>query len=64
MNTFGVTIPGLRIAGGFIVAYIGFRMLFPIAENSRNVEGGKAVDNTSSIAFVPLAMPSTAGKVL
>ncbi|EIU7556576.1 MarC family NAAT transporter [Providencia rettgeri] len=61
MNTFGVTIPGLRIAGGFIVAYIGFRMLFPIAENSSNVEGGKAVDNTSSIAFVPLAMPSTAG---
>ena len=29
MNTFGISIPGLRIAGGLIVAFIGFRMLFP-----------------------------------
>ncbi len=58
MNTFGVTIPGLRIAGGFIVAYIGFRMLFPIAENNRD---NNTENDASSIAFVPLAMPSTAG---
>lgn len=29
MDTFGISIPGLRIAGGLIVAFIGFRMLFP-----------------------------------
>lgn len=29
MNTFGISIPGLRIAGGLIVSFIGFRMLFP-----------------------------------
>ncbi|MBP8909376.1 MAG: stress protection protein MarC, partial [Pseudoxanthomonas sp.] len=29
MNLFGVSITGLRIAGGLIVAFIGFRMLFP-----------------------------------
>lgn len=28
MDTFGISIPGLRIAGGLIVAFIGFRMLF------------------------------------
>lgn len=61
MNTFGVSIPGLRIAGGFIVAYIGFRMLFPIVEANKNSDEEKILDNTSSIAFVPLAMPSTAG---
>lgn len=61
MNTFGVTIPGLRIAGGFIVAYIGFRMLFPIVEAKKNNNDEKILDNTSNIAFVPLAMPSTAG---
>ncbi|HGN1705321.1 TPA: MarC family NAAT transporter [Providencia rettgeri] len=61
MNTFGVTIPGLRIAGGFIVAYIGFRMLFPIVEANKNNNDEKTLDNTSNIAFVPLAMPSTAG---
>ncbi|MGG4607456.1 MarC family NAAT transporter [Providencia sp. Me31A] len=61
MNTFGVTIPGLRIAGGFIVAYIGFRMLFPIVEAHKNKNDEQILDNTSNIAFVPLAMPSTAG---
>lgn len=29
MQVFGISIPGLRIAGGLIVAYIGFTMLFP-----------------------------------
>ena len=61
MNTFGVSIPGLRIAGGFIVAYIGFRMLFPIVANNVNDDDDKISTNSSSVAFVPLAMPSTAG---
>ncbi|RBQ28053.1 MarC family NAAT transporter [Aliarcobacter vitoriensis] len=54
MKTFGISIPGLRIAGGLIVAYIGFRMLFPSKKDESSKENG-------SIAFVPLAMPSTAG---
>ncbi|AXK49737.1 stress protection protein MarC [Aliarcobacter trophiarum LMG 25534] len=56
MKTFGISIPGLRIAGGLIVAYIGFRMLFP-AKKDENTQDKKE----ESIAFVPLAMPSTAG---
>lgn len=56
MKTFGISIPGLRIAGGSIVAYIGFRMLFP-AKKDENTQDKKE----ESIAFVPLAMPSTAG---
>lgn len=55
MKTFGISIPGLRIAGGLIVAYIGFRMLFPSNSDSNSEE------KSGSIAFVPLAMPSTAG---
>src|SRR5574344_2017545 len=55
MRTFGISIPGLRIAGGLIVAYIGFRMLFPSNSDSNSEE------KSGSIAFVPLAMPSTAG---
>jgi len=41
MNTFGISIPGLRIAGGLIVAFIGFRMLFPAhkAHESRQSTG-------------------------
>ena len=35
MNFFGISIPGLRIAGGMIVSYLGFRMLFPNRLRSR-----------------------------
>lgn len=56
MKTFGISIPGLRIAGGLIVAYIGFRMLFPAKKDENN-----SSKDVGSIAFVPLAMPSTAG---
>lgn len=65
MNTFGISIPGLRIAGGLIVAFIGFRMLFPqpakpaVGEDA--AEGKENKKSTPNIAFVPLAMPSTAG---
>ncbi|MDW2743181.1 MarC family NAAT transporter [Atlantibacter subterraneus] len=66
MDTFGISIPGLRIAGGLIVAFIGFRMLFPPAKGheapevqSKTEEIVKEPD--TNIAFVPLAMPSTAG---
>jgi multiple antibiotic resistance protein len=57
MNTFGISIPGLRIAGGLIVAFIGFRMLFPAPASA----SGEEPTTTANIAFVPLAMPSTAG---
>lgn len=61
MNTFGISIPGLRIAGGMIVAYIGFRMLFPPHNAGEVLEAKEKQGETSNIAFVPLAMPSTAG---
>lgn len=66
MNTFGISIPGLRIAGGLIVAFIGFRMLFPqpkandLPQASSQSEK-RADEPGANIAFVPLAMPSTAG---
>ena len=66
MNTFGISIPGLRIAGGLIVAFIGFRMLFPPAKSHESPEtkaktAELADEPETNIAFVPLAMPSTAG---
>ncbi|MDN0073754.1 MarC family NAAT transporter [Crenobacter sp. SG2303] len=66
MGTFGISIPGLRIAGGLIVSYIGFRMLFPdhkieeipeVEDKSEELRSQPVVN----IAFVPIAMPSTAG---
>lgn len=66
MKTFGISIPGLRIAGGLIVAFIGFRMLFPqqTAGEALEVETKSKElrkKTSANIAFVPLAMPSTAG---
>lgn len=67
LNTFGISIPGLRMAGGLIVAFIGFRMLFPAKPAGHSVEAKQKLDEQEAtkepvnIAFVPLAMPSTAG---
>ena len=66
MNTFGISIHGLRIAGGLIVAFIGFRMLFPQQKAHESPEASSKSEEledepTANIAFVPLAMPSTAG---
>lgn len=66
MNTFGISLPGLRIAGGLIVAFIGFRMLFPHRTADQAPEVTAKSDElqkreSANIAFVPLAMPSTAG---
>jgi len=65
MNSFGISIPGLRIAGGLIVSFIGFKMLFPADEVANELKSTIVKDikenNKQSIAFIPLAMPSTAG---
>ncbi|MVV49417.1 MarC family NAAT transporter [Pseudomonas sp. PB120] len=58
MDVFNISIPGLRMAGGGILIIMGLKMLFPqpvqpSASNSKEEE--------ASFAFIPLAMPSTAG---
>lgn len=59
MSAFGISIAGLRIAGGMIVAFIGFMMLFPPA--SKGTDNLQSTQSSASISFVPLAMPATAG---
>jgi multiple antibiotic resistance protein len=65
MNAFGVSIPGLRLAGGMIVGYIGFNMLFPAevseAQAQLNMANGESSVKVRDIAFVPLAIPVTSG---
>ncbi|MFQ2170126.1 MarC family NAAT transporter [Aeromonas veronii] len=55
LDLFGISIPGLRLAGGLIIGFIGFRMLFPAPSQQ------SGVDINQSIAFVPLTMPSMCG---
>ena len=65
MNFFGISIPGLRIAGGMIVSLIGFRMLFPQPATPKIAQKQEpeiiGAEPEANFAFVPLAMPITAG---
>jgi multiple antibiotic resistance protein len=54
---FQISVPALRIAGGLVVAFLGFRMLFP-AESS---EADAANDRQPDHALIPLAFPSLCG---
>lgn len=60
MELFGLSLPGLRIAGGILVGVAGFGMLYP-----KRPEPVLSEPNSSAykrdISFIPLAMPSLAG---
>jgi multiple antibiotic resistance protein len=60
MSFFGISIPGMRIAGGMIVAFLGFGMLFPGAEDAARKEPTPG-EIKHDIAFTPLAMPGLSG---
>ena len=57
LNFFGISLPALRISGGLIVAYIGFRMLFTDDDKTSN----KTPKDAKKLAFTPLAMPMLSG---
>jgi multiple antibiotic resistance protein len=60
MNFFGISIPGMRIAGGMIVAFLGFGMLFPSAQTEADKAAARH-EIKYDIAFTPLAMPGLSG---
>ena len=58
IDFFGISVAGIRIAGGLIIAALGFQMLFPAsAPGSLHANASSELE----IAFTPLAMPSLAG---
>jgi multiple antibiotic resistance protein len=60
MVAFGISIPGIRIAGGLVIGFLGFRMLFP-DEGQITGEGKLEAKEKTDISFSPLAMPSLSG---
>src|SRR4051794_23340668 len=54
---FGISLPGIRVAGGLLIAVLGFRMVFGSSEG--RVTGER--QSNGDIAFTPLAMPSLSG---
>jgi multiple antibiotic resistance protein len=60
VSFFGISIPGIRAAGGLIIMAIGSRMLFPAPKPAGDA-GAAAAAADQDVAFSPLAMPSLAG---
>ena len=62
MNFFGISIPGLRIAGGIMMSGIGLSMLTPHKPETReDAEEREAARRKVDISFSPLAMPMLSG---
>ena len=59
----GVTIPAFRIAGGLLLFYIAFDMVFALKAERRGeiASDAMAIDHIRNIAAFPLAIPLMAG---
>lgn len=59
---FGISIAGIRAAGGLIILSVGFGMLFPRpAPPTAESVASDSQQQELDVAFTPLAMPSLAG---
>jgi multiple antibiotic resistance protein len=62
MRFFGLSIPGLRIAGGLLVASIGYQMLMGARrERTQHDVAEKEARAKRDVSFSPLAMPMLSG---
>jgi multiple antibiotic resistance protein len=61
LKFFGISLPALRIAGGLIIARIGFKMLDPSPEEALPEQDQREALDRRDIAFTPIAMPLLSG---
>jgi len=61
MGFFGISIPGLRIAGGLLVAGIGFSMLMGPPKSAVGDPAEAEARAKRDVSFSPLAMPMLSG---
>lgn len=61
MGFFGLSIPGLRIAGGLLVAGIGSKMLMSPPQPGQSDPSQEAARAKRDVSFSPLAMPMMSG---
>lgn len=61
INFFGLSMPGIRIAGGLVVTKIGFNLLTPKQEQTHSEEENQEAKRKEDISFSPLAIPLLAG---
>ncbi len=58
LDFFNISVPALRVAGGFIVCFFGFNMLI---KQNRQEDDHREMPGKEDFSFIPLAMPSLVG---
>lgn len=63
LAVFGITLPAFRVAGGLLLFYIAFEMVFERRQERKERSADKAItiDHIRNIAAFPLAIPLIAG---
>ncbi len=63
LKVFGITLPAFRVAGGFLLFFIAFEMVFERRQDRKEKISDVAItkDNIHNIAAFPLAIPLIAG---
>ena len=63
LSLFGITLPAFRIAGGLLLFYIAFEMIFERRQDRKEKSADVAItrDHIHNIAAFPLAIPLIAG---
>ncbi|MFE0015567.1 MarC family protein [Mesorhizobium sp. NPDC059054] len=63
LSVFGITLPAFRVAGGFLLFFIAFEMVFERRQDRKEKSADVAItkDHIHNIAAFPLAIPLIAG---
>ena len=63
LSLFGITLPAFRVAGGLLLFWIAFEMIFERRQERKNRSADAAItiDHIRNIAAFPLAIPLIAG---
>jgi multiple antibiotic resistance protein len=63
LSVFGITLPAFRVAGGLLLFYIAFEMIFERRQERKERSADTAItrDHIRNIAAFPLAIPLIAG---
>lgn len=61
MKSFGLSLPGLRIAGGIVIGGLGMGMLNPSDDDGQTMAEQQESRGKRDVSFTPLAMPLLAG---
>jgi multiple antibiotic resistance protein len=63
INVFGITLPAFRVAGGLLLFFIAFEMIFERRQERKERSADTAItkDHIRNIAAFPLAIPLMAG---